>query len=238
MNIAIRFKATYLGFIWTAIEPTLTFIILYTVFTSIRERPGENFGIYLLTGVVLYHVFTRGTLAGLTSLTGNTPILTTIKIRREFFPVVATAATCLLLFVEVGVFFGLMPFFDFTPTWTVVFLPLVLLLLLILVLGFSYILSIVHVFIRDIQPFWGIAVSALFFLTPIIWYLEGTKGILLEIHKINPVGQLVELAHNLVVFGTVPPINDWIYSAVFSVGVLLVGYAIFQRFEGRIVEEL
>jgi len=96
MNIKIRFKGTYLGFAWTAIEPTLTFIILFLVFTSIRIRIEENFGIYLLTGIFIYHIFVRGTAGGLASLRSNRGVLESLNIRKEFFPVATTAATSLL----------------------------------------------------------------------------------------------------------------------------------------------
>ena len=238
MNIKIRFKGTYLGFAWNAIEPTLTFVLLYIVFTSIRERPGENFAIYLLSGIIIYHIFTRGTMAGLSSLTSNKGLLQSFNIRREIFPVITIGATVLLLFVEVGVFFGLMPFFQFIPPWTVIFLPLVLLLLVVLTLGFSYILSIISVYVRDVAPIWGVVVHALFFITPIIWYLDEVGGILLDIHKINPIGQIIHLGHELVVFGRIPPLSDWLYSTVFAVSIFLVGYYIFQRFEEGVVEEL
>jgi len=238
MNIKIRFKGTYLGFTWTALEPTLTFIILYVVFTSIRITERENFGIYLLTGIFLYHIFVRGTLAGLTSLRGNRPILESINIKREFFPVVAASATCLLIFVEVAVFFALMPFFGFIPPWTVVFLPLVLGLLLLLILGCSYVLSIIHVYFPDIHPFWGIVTHALFFVSPIFWYLKDVNGILLEFQKINPIGQLIEIAHSLVLDGKIPSASEWAYSAIFIIVLFFVGYAIFQKFEGKVVETL
>ena len=238
MNIKIRFKGTYLGFSWTAIEPTLTFIILYIVFTTIRFSDRENYGIYLLTGVFLFHIFTRGTLGGLTSLRSNRGILESLNIRKEFFPVVATASTTLLIFIEVAVFFALMPFFNFIPPWTVVFLPAILALLILLILGFSYILSVIHVYFQDIHPFWGIITHSLFFISPVFWYLKDVNGILLEFHKINPVGQLIELAHQVVVFGTVPDISDWAYSIIFVAIVVIFGYALFQKFEDKIVQEL
>jgi len=238
INIKIRFKGTYLGFTWAAVEPALTFILLYIVFTSIRERTEENFAIYLLTGIVIYHIFSRGTLAGVTSLTANRGILQSINISKEFFPVVATTATCLLIFIEVGVFFGLMPFFNFIPPWTVVLLPLVLGMLVILILGLSYILSIIHVFVKDVQLLWGIIIHALFFLTPIIWYVKDVDGILLSIHKVNPVGHIVELGHKIVVVGEVPAFSEWIYALIFVIGIFFVGYTIFHKYQERIVEEL
>jgi len=47
LNIKMRFKSTYLGILWAAVEPLLTFIVLYFVFTSIRAQQ-IDFDILLL----------------------------------------------------------------------------------------------------------------------------------------------------------------------------------------------
>jgi len=237
-NIKLRFRGTYLGLAWTAIEPTLIFILLFTVFTTIKLRGGENFAIYLLTSIILYHIFTRGTLAGLSSLRSNKSIIQSIRIRKEFFPVMAATATGILVFVQVAVFFGLMPFFQFVPDITIVFLPIVLILLLILTLGVSYFLSILNVYFKDIQPIWGIIIHALFFVTPILWYIDEADEFLLSVHRFNPVGQIIELGHNIVVFGKMPPLNDWLYAAIFAISIFFIGYAVFQKLQSKIAEEL
>ena len=84
-SIKIRFKENYLGFLWTGLEPLLTFILLYVVFTTIRLRSGENFAIYLISGILIYHIFTRGTMGGLGSLRGNAGILKSLNIKKETF---------------------------------------------------------------------------------------------------------------------------------------------------------
>jgi ABC-type polysaccharide/polyol phosphate export permease len=89
LNIQMRFKTTYLGVLWAAVEPLLTFIVLYVVFTSIRAQQSD-YAIYLITGIVFYHIFVRGTSGGLGSLTSNSGIITAFNTKREFFPVVAT----------------------------------------------------------------------------------------------------------------------------------------------------
>ena len=237
MNIKIRFRGTYLGLLWTAIEPLLLFIFLYLLFTSIRISTKEDFAIYLLTGLVLYHAFARGTQHGMMSLRENFPILSSLNIRREFFPVVTTTTSGLLLIIEIAVLFGLMPVFSYVPPLTVLLLPIVMGLLVLLMLGVTYFLSIVSVYVRDLQPIWGIFVTALFFVTPIFWYLEDATGFAIEIQKINPVGQLVEIGHQLV-FGQIPPLNDWLYTSAIIVGILIVGYGIFQKFQMKIVEKM
>ena len=237
MNIKIRFRGTYLGLLWTAVEPLLLFGLLYLLFTSIRIGVKEDFAIYLLTGITLFHAFTRGTQSGLASLKENISIISSLNIRREFFPVVSTATAGLLMFVEVAVLFALMPIFSFVPSWTVVLLPVVLVLFLFLILGMSYLLSIIFVYARDIQPLWGVFVTALFFVTPIFWYTNDATGFALEIQKINPVGQLIEIAHKLV-FGQIPPLDDWLYTTSFVFAIFVIGYAIFQRYEERALEQM
>jgi len=226
-----------LGFLWSALEPLLYFSILYVVFSSIRDRE-EGFAIYLITGVMLYHIFIRGTSGGVVSLTGNHGILKAIQIKKGLLLVVSTIAIAILAFVDVGVFFGLMPVFNFVPSWTIILLPIPIALVILLVLGSSYLLSIANVYARDVQYAWSIFAHSLLFISPIFWKLKDANEILLTLHKINPLGQLIEIAHALVIDKSIPPIEDWLYTGLFVAAILLVGYATFKKFENKIVEKL
>jgi len=237
LNIKMRFKSTYLGMLWAAIEPLLTFIVLYAVFTSIRSQQAD-YGIYLISGIIFYHIFQRGTSGGLGSLIGNAGIIKSFNTKREFFPVVSTAAIGILAIVDVAVFFSLMSGFQFVPSWTIVLLPIPLVLVLFLVLGISYILSIAAVFVRDIQHLWSIITFTLLFLSPIFWFVKDVDGVLLWIHQINPLGQLIEITHTLVIFREVPPLSDWLYTTVFVFAIFFVGYFVFQKFEHKVAEAI
>jgi len=213
------------------------FIVLYVVFSTIRGS-SEDFAIYLITGVMIYHIFVKGTYEGLVSLTSNAGILQSLNIKRDFFPIVATTSTGILAFVDIGVFFALMPVFNFVPTWTIILLPIPLILTLILVLGLSYFLSIVSIFVPDIRYIWSILLHALLFASPIFWKIDEADGILLQIQKINPVGQLIELSHKVVIDGEVPPLSDWLYTTFFVLGIFVVGYVVFHKLQDKIMEEL
>jgi len=236
MDLRLRYRGTTLGFLWAGLEPLFMFILLYVVFTSIRDNR-EEFAIYLITGVLLHHLFARGSIIGLTSLTNNYAILNSINIKKEFFPVVATGTVCLLMIVEFGVFFGLMPFFNFVPNWTIIFMPLLVLLFVTLILGVSYLLSITHVYFKDIQPIWGVFVFALLFVSPIFWYVDEAEGFLLQIHQINPLGNLIEIAHKIVL-GEFVPLSDWLYSTLLVLIVLFAGFALFKKYEKNATEKM
>ena len=214
------------------------FTILFVVFSTIRGTSKDDFAIYLVVGVFFYHVFSRGTSSGLISLVQNAGILKSIKIEKEIFPVITTSTTVIFLVVELLVVFGLMPVFNFIPTWTIVYFPLVLGLFVIFVLGISYLLSILYIFVRDIQPVWTVITYALIFVSPIFWYLSEINGILLEIHKINVLGQIIELAHKLIVFGQVPTIEEWVYPTSIVFVVFFIGFGLLKKFENKVVEKI
>jgi len=223
---------------WTVLEPLFLFIIFYIVFSTIRSGPAENFAIYLISGIIFFHLFSRGTMGGLLSLRSNIGILKSLQLNKELFPVIVTGTTILFLLVQTGVLFGLMPLFQFIPNWTIVFLPILYILFMFLVLGVNYLLSIVYVYVKDIQPFWGIFLYGMLFLSPIFWFVDEVDGILLEIQKINPLGQIIEISHKIIVFGEVPPLNDWLYTSAIIFGIFFLGYGIFQKFEKKVVEAL
>lgn len=237
MTTKVRYLGTYAGFLWAVLEPLIAFVILYIVFSTMRGNTDPNYPIYLLIGVLFFQIFSRGTLNGLTSLRGNAGVLKSINISKEFFPVVSAGSTGIVMIVQILVFFALMPVFNYIPPVTVILLIIPLIMLLILVLGLTYILSILFVFIKDIQNGWSIFSYALFFVSPIFWYVDEIDGILLNIQQINPLGQIMEIAHK-VVFGEIPPIGDWLYSAFLVSVIFFVGYFIFHKLENKIVEEL
>ena len=237
MNVKLRYKGTNLGFFWNVLEPLFTFLVLYIVFTNIRDRP-DDFGIYLLTGIMFYHVFTRGSFTGLGSLRKNRHIITSFNVQKEFFSAVAIGSIVLTTLVEMSVFLVVLLSFNFIPSWTIIFFPLLIIMMLVLVLGLTYFLSILNIYFKDIQPIWGIFIHVVFFISPIFWYVNNVDGILLDIMKINPVGQIIELSHQIVVYGQVPPLNEWLYTTGIILGILFVGYFIFKKYENKVAEEL
>ena len=85
MTTKLRYQGTYIGFLWAALEPMLIFILLYFVFTSMRISTELHFPIYLLTGILFFQMFTRGTQIGLGSLRSNAGIIKSLNLKKEFF---------------------------------------------------------------------------------------------------------------------------------------------------------
>ena len=237
-NVKSRYLGTYLGTLWAFLEPLLLFLLLYVVFTEIRTSSRDLFGIYLLTGILLYHIFVRGTTFGLNSIRGNKSIIFSLNLRRGFLPLITTLSTTAIATVNVLVFLAVCVFFQYEFSFVILFLPIILCYLLLLILGLSYILSIANIFVKDIQRVWPIAIHALFFISPIFWYLDDAGEFMQIFQKFNPLGQIIELAHYVIVYNEIPPLNDWLFTLSLILLILVIGLLSFRVFDNRIIEEL
>lgn len=238
IDLKIRYRNSVLGFLWTFLEPLLILTVLYFVFTNIFNSQIENFPLYILLGLILWNMFSRGTTMGMNSLVSRSSILTQIYFPREI-PVISSAITSLyVIFFEMMVFIVFLIIFQFVPPITIIILPLIILLEFVLVLGTSFALSVLNAKFKDTQFIWLVVIQAGFFITPIFYKFEILPEFLQQILYFSPMVQIVEIAHNITLYGTLPQLEEVIVAISTSFVVLIIGYAIFKKMESKVVEEL
>jgi lipopolysaccharide transport system permease protein len=119
-----------------------------------------------------------------------------------------------------------------------VLLPAILAILFVFVLGLSLPLSVLNIYFRDVQYIWAVILHAGFFMMPIIYTLEIFPERLQFILSLIPMAKMLQMAHDVTLYNVLPPLSDWLYITGTSFGILIMGYVIFRRFEGRVGEEL
>ena len=236
-DIKLKYKNSVLGFIWSFLEPLLMLGILYFVFSNIFKNNIENYPIYLLLGLIIWYMFSRGTTMGSSSLIDKSGILKTIYFRREIV-VISSSITSLIMFCLEFLAFGMfLIIFQFVPPITILLLPLLIVDLFILTLGVSLILSILYVHLRDIKFIWQVVVQAGFFVSPIFYELEMLPESIRSIMLLNPMVPILITAQNLVLYNTLPTTNTLIFLLVFPIFILIIGAKLFSMKSKGIVEK-
>ena len=62
-GIKLKYRRSYLGMIWSMLEPLLTMIVLTIVFGTLYGNTDRTFPVYILTGRLLYSFFSQSTIA-------------------------------------------------------------------------------------------------------------------------------------------------------------------------------
>ena len=237
-DLKLRYRNSILGVLWSVIEPLLMLSVLYFVFSTMFKFDIPNFPIYLLLGIIIYNSFKNGTIFALNSLTNRASLITQIYFPRSI-PAISSAITAsIMLAIEVGLLLIFMVAFQFVPPITMLLLPLVLGLQFMFVVGVCLPLSVLNVKFKDTEFIWGVIVHAGFFLTPIFYQFDMLPEFVQNILQFSPMVQILTMAHHVVLYGMLPPINSILY-AVSSISVItVIGYLIFRKFQAQMVEEM
>jgi ABC-2 type transport system permease protein len=250
-----EFKKTYfgtvLGYVWSLVRPLLLFAVLLFVFTKIFRLGSQvpNYPVMLLLNIVLFSFFQEATNSALPSVVHQEGIVRKTQFPRLVIPmaVVVTALFNLGMNLIAVVIFMLA--YGVDPTWTWLFMPLIILVLLMLTSGVSLLLSSLYVRFRDVAIMWSVAAAALFYGTPILYPFDPKVVPTLEqyqsVMSINPLTPFFAQVRHWIIDPAAPnaveAVGGWTHmiapTAIF-VAVCVLGVWVFNREAPRVAEEL
>ncbi len=233
--IKLKYRRSYLGIVWSLVEPLLEMIVLAIVFGTLLGNEDPTFPVYILTGRLLYSFFSQGTKASLTSIRRNASMIKKVYVPKYLYPLSAVLsnyiifAISLVVLVLVALILGVYP----TVYIFAVFVPLVL--LLILTLGTGMILATLGVFFRDLEYLWNVGLMLVMYTCAIFYYPErilesGYSWIL----KLNPLYCVISLFRDSV-FGRPLDVQMLLYASVVSVAALVTGLIIFRKNQDKFI---
>lgn len=226
-----KYRRSVLGVFWSFLNPLLTMLVQYVVFSTLFRSAIPNYPVYLLSGIVLFNFFNETTTVGLTSITANAPLITKVYVPKYIYPLtrmlssgINVALSLIPLFI-VTVCTGVLP----APSWLLLVFDL--LCLMAFSLGITYLLSTMMVYFRDTQFLWSVVSMIWMYCTPIFYPENIIPAKLLPIYHLNPLYQIIKFARCVLIDRVSPePIS---YLICLAVGVipLLVGVWVFNRKE-------
>ena len=237
-ELKIRYRNSVLGILWSVIEPLLLLGVLFFVFSTMFKFEIENFPIYLLLGIVTWNFFKNGTSIALHSITNRSAFISHIYFPRSIPGLSAGLTSCIMLITELAVLGVFMAILEFIPPITILYLIPIFALELFLILGVSLGLSVLNAKFKDVEFIWGVVLQAGFFLTPIFYKFDMLPETIRNILQFSPMVQIVTMTHHVVLYGELPSFNSVIYAVGSITLIVIIGYAIFRKFQTRIVEEM
>lgn len=230
-EIKARYKQSFLGYAWIVLVPLINLAVLSVVFSTFIRVPtgGVPYPMFLFVALVPW-TFTASSINFATqSMLANSALITKIFLPREVFPIGAIGAKLVDFFLYMVIVFMFMVIYGVTFSITLLYLPLVFVVHLLLVFGISFILSSLNVFYRDVENVLGVLLSAWMYLTPVVYPQELVPSQYLKLFNLNPMTPIINSYRNIVLYGEAPPFQSFLYAAVFSVTIFIVGFLYFKN---------
>ena len=252
-NFKLRYQGSYLGVLWSVLQPLMLFTVMYVVFVKfLKFTDGTpTFPISLLCGTCLWQFFTESTSMGMRSIVDRGDLL-----RKIHFPnYIIVAATTMGSMISLAINLGVVILFGFFAhahyTWRVITVIPSILQLYAISLGVALLLGSLYVYFRDIGHIWDVILQALFYATPIIYPLSMVQknpefSWAADFMMLMPTTQtIMDIRHNLLSPEYVPTIWTVVDNKilclipyVLSVLVLWLGVHIFRKYSAKFAEVL
>lgn len=231
-----RYRGSYLGILWSFINPFFMLVIYTFVFSMIfkaRWNPDSDskteFALILFAGLLIYNLFAESINKAPNLILNNVNYVKKVVFPLDILPWVSLysaifhAAISLLAWVIIySIFIGI-------PHVTIFYFPLVLLPFSLMITGISWILAGLGVYFRDIGQMIGNIVTALMFLSPIFYRISSLPEEFQSVMLINPLTIPVEEARNFLFWGVGINFEYLVIYLAISLLVCFSGFAWFQK---------
>lgn len=250
-ELRVRYKSSILGFVWSLLNPAMLLVVYYFVFSVVLGSGIPRFPIYLLSGLVVWNLFSVGLLTATASVVSNAGIVNKVWFPREVLPLSAVGAALVHFFLQSLVLLATLTAFRHPVDWRYVpLLPVALVGLLLVLCALSVLLSAANVYLRDVQHLIELVLVAWFFASPIVYsynLIADRAGRWAWAYLLNPVTAVVLIFQRALYGDYITIAHDEPYGwylrnlgYVYVVGIVLffAAMAVFRRLEGNFTEEL
>jgi ABC-type polysaccharide/polyol phosphate export permease len=237
-ELRARYRGSFLGFLWSFLNPLLLMLVYVLVFSVYLRVPMEHYAVFLFTGLLpwLWFASSLGHATGV--IVGSGGLVKRVLFPAEVLPLVSVLANLVNLLLSLPLLFGFLLAFGIRPGPAVVYLPLLLALQLLLTVGLALPLSALNVHLRDVEQILANGLVLLFFLSPVLYPVSMVPRELRPLYFLNPVSGLIEGYQRVVFFGQSP---HWIHLGMVAACAAVVfwaGYRVFDTLRDGLAEEV
>ena len=238
------YKQTILGPLWFFIQPLLTTIVYMIVFGQIAKlsTDGKPQILFYLSGVVLWNYFADVLNNTAATFRENAQLFGKVYFPQIIAPAAKAISNLLKLLIQLGLFFAIYFYlvltgqFEFSISWTVFFLPLLIIILFNLGMGLGMIVTSMTAKYKDLIFLITFGVQLLMYATPVIYSLQTIEGTrYYPFIAYNPLSPVIEIFRNSILGGKID-LSMLMYSLLSSIVVFILGLLIFNKTEKTFID--
>jgi len=236
-DISVRYKQTDLGSAWAILHPLLLMLIFTFFFGLFAKIPHEGlpYPVFVFAGLIPWTLFSQGFAQAALSLASQQSLLTKVYFPRLFVPIAAASVFLVDLAYSLIIYGVMLLYYHVTPSWTSIFVPLLIVVTLIATLSLGVMLSALTVFYRDFRHLVPFLVQILMYCTPVIYPATMIPAKYHWFLALNPMFGLVT-AYRSAILGLYWDFQSLVISTTSALISFLVAVYYFRRTERRFAD--
>ena len=237
-DFQLRYAGSVLGILWSLAAPISQLLILVFVFRRVIPLEIEHYPLFVFTAILPWNWFSASLNASAFAFVSSRDLLRYPNFPPELIIVVNTMTNMLIFLLGLPILLGMALSQELSISWLVVgILPLLLLIQAVLTTGLGLLIATANVFYRDVAQITHLALSLLFFLTP-VFYQPPVDSAYRVLFEINPMSVVIQDYRKVLLDGTAPDWPSLALAFATRLVIFLLGYWIHRRYESDVIDAI
>ena len=241
-DLKSRYVGSVMGLFWSVIHPlallvTYTFVFSVIIQIEIPHPLGQgagvgSFAVYLFCAILPWMMFQETLSRSSNVLVDNANLITKTVFPSEILPVAVLIANLVNHLIGVAIFLVVILFYMQQLSPYVLLIPLYLLPLMLFALGLSWVVSSLHVFLRDTAQVVTVVLTLWFWFTPIFYteeHLGNVSDKLVLAMRFNPMAEVVTAYREMLLFAEMPSWQGMISLYGMALATFVCGGLVFRH---------
>lgn len=231
-----RYRGSILGLLWSFFNPLFMLAVYTFIFSEVfktRWTGGggsrAEFALLVFSGLIVLNLFSECINRAPSLILSNVNYVKKVVFPLEILPYVTLFSGMYHLIISVLVWLIAYMIFFGAPRITALYLPLLLLPFCFFIMGLSWALASLGVYLRDVSQFIGMVVMAMMFLSPIFYPATALPEAYQHLFFLNPLTPVIEMMRDVIFWGKPPSLELLITYWVSTIIVAWAGFAWFQK---------
>jgi len=171
-----RYRGSVLGLLWSFFNPifmlavyTFVFSVVFKARWSVGSESKTEFALVLFAGLIVFNLFAECINRAPALILANPNYVKKVVFPLETLTFVSLLSALYHALISLGVWLAAYVILFGVPHASALYLPFVVMPFALFILGLSWILASLGVYLRDVSQFIGVITSVLMFLSPIFY---------------------------------------------------------------------
>ncbi|MFL8712007.1 ABC transporter permease [Clostridioides sp. GD02377] len=234
-DIKLKYRNSFLGILWSMINPLMTMIVLTFIFSNIFKNSIVNFPVYCLSGRLLYDFFSQSTNQSMKSITGKSSLIKKIYVPKYIYPLSKVMSTFIIFIISLIPLFLVMILTGVKFSYMNLFIVYPLVTLFIISFGIGLILATVNVFFRDMEHIYSVVLLIVMYMSAIFYSPNIVDSRFVFFMKLNPIYPAICIFRDCILNGYITSMTNIILCAFYSLIYLIIGLFIFYKKQDKFI---
>lgn len=230
-----RYRGSVLGIFWSFFNPVFMLAVYTFVFSVVFKARWNGssdskteFALILFAGLIVFNLFAECINRAPSLILANTNYVKKVVFPLEILPWVSLGSALFHTLISIGVWLIAYIILFGLPHVTVLLLPFIFIPFLLFIIGITWGLASLGVYLRDVSQFIGVISTILMFLSPIFYPVTALPEAYRPLLYLNPLTPVIEQTRDVLFWGKIP---DMTVLATYSVGAIFVAWMGFVWFQ-------